>query len=416
MEGEAKQSATRALIDLLSNLGGKIVAFSHSREELQRVLQGAANYLETSSGRGTIIKEARRRGVTRSDLLLLAESIDDKLSEAGIEMEATPRYIEQFQIDETAFEQVLEDEVSYYNPKAKVYDINSVRSIYVIRANRPAPSVEKARAVFVTSNAAFAKAAWQYGQHHESSQAVSSVISDFSIANLAWLKAPMGALSIPKTQLLALSYAALQPSSALLGKYLTEVDKLETQGKITAHQHQLLRSSPLVYDELMHLTLGDDTSLTEETVTQTLERVSREINKEESKKLTVEQKAHQETRDELLVERTRKQKLISNLYWRCYGKAKVFAQVIWGGVVVLITIGLLSGLGLFSGLGLSLPAPFSWVLTAASTIVTLLTLVNLVFGSTVKEIHAWTQNRYLIWLLKREAKTIGVDLTEFNID
>ena len=61
MEGEAKQSATRALIDLLSNLGGKIVAFSHSREELQRVLQGAANYLETSSGRGTIIKESSWR-------------------------------------------------------------------------------------------------------------------------------------------------------------------------------------------------------------------------------------------------------------------------------------------------------------------------------------------------------------------
>ena len=223
----------------------------------------------------------------------------------------------------------------------------------------------------------------------------------------------MGALSIPKTQLLALSYAALQPSSALLGKYLKEIDKLEAQGKITELEHQLLRSSPLVYDELMHLTLGDDASLTEGTVTQTLERVSREIKKEESGKLTVEQKAHQETRDELLFERTRKQEIISSLYWRCRGEAKVFAQVLSGSVAVLLAIGLLSGLGLFSGLGLRPPAPFSWILAGGFTVLALLTLANLVFGSTVKDLHEWLQNRYLIWLLRREAKTIGVDLSEF---
>ena len=121
-------------------------------------------YLESSEGRGAIVVEARRQGTTRSDLLLLAESIDDELSQAGVEVKATPRYLEEVQIDEIVFEQVLDDSVSYYNPRAKEYDINSVRSIYVIRGDRPAPSVEKARAVLVTSNSAFAKAAWEYGR------------------------------------------------------------------------------------------------------------------------------------------------------------------------------------------------------------------------------------------------------------
>ena len=155
-------------------------------------MQGAANYLERPHGRGAIALEARKRGTTRSDLLLLAESIDDKLIEAGIEVKDTPRHVERFQIDEMAFEHVLEDGVSYYNPRAREYDINSVRSIYVIRGNTPAPSVEKASAIFVTSNAAFAKAAWEYGKDREASKNVSSVISDFSLANMAWLKAPVG--------------------------------------------------------------------------------------------------------------------------------------------------------------------------------------------------------------------------------
>ena len=192
VEGEAKQAATRELIALLGRLGGKVATFSHSREEFQRVLRGAADNLETANSRGAIIWEARRRGTTRSDLLLLAGSIDNKLSEAGIATEATPPYVMNLQIDEMAFEQVLDDEVSYYNPRAKEYDINSVRSIYVIRDRTPVLTIEKARAVFVTNNTGFARAAWEYGKQSESSQDVSSVITDFTLANMAWLKAPMG--------------------------------------------------------------------------------------------------------------------------------------------------------------------------------------------------------------------------------
>ena len=307
------------------------------------------------------------------------------------------------------FKQVLEDEIYYHNPRAKEYDINSVRSIYTIRANKFAPSLEKARAVFVTSNAAFAKAAWEYGQQNESAQDVSVVISDFSLANVAWLKAPMGAPSIPRTQLLALSYAALEPSSALLGKYLKEVDRLEMQGTITAHDHQLLRSSPLVYNELMHLTLGDDTSFTGQTVTQTLERVSNEIKKEESDKLTVEQQKHQRTQGELNSQRVRNEEIKSNLYWRCHRRANV---LVW---LLLLPIGLILVTGLVAGIGLRSTNPIlSWGLTTGSVVVALWTLANLLFGSTVKGLHNWVKNRCLPWLLKREAESIGIALSEHD--
>ena len=68
-EGEAKQASIRELISLLSKLGGKVAAFSHSRDELHRVLRGAAVNLETPRARGSIIFEARKCGITKSDLL-----------------------------------------------------------------------------------------------------------------------------------------------------------------------------------------------------------------------------------------------------------------------------------------------------------------------------------------------------------
>ena len=307
------------------------------------------------------------------------------------------------------FEQALEDELSYFNPRAKEYDINSVRSIYVIRANKSAPSIEKTPSVLVTTNGAFAKAAWEYGQQHEPSKDVSSVITDFTLANIAWLKAPMGATSVPVTQLLAFSYAALQPSGKLLDKYLKEIDRLESQGSITESDHQLLRISPLVHGELMSLTLGEDDALTEETVTETLERVSREMRKEEEEKLVKEREAHVETRDILRAEQTEKSKIIENLYWRCYGKARTLSWTISGSVVVLLFIGFLSGHGLRTN------APLvSWILTGGAASLALLSLANLLVGYTLTHLSRRLHNRCLIWYLRREAKAIGVELEDIS--
>ena len=115
-EGEPKQTAIRELITLINNLEGKVAVFAHSQDELRRVLTGAANHLGSPDARGTIVFEARKRGTTKSDLLLLAASIDERIGEADIKVESSPTYMEAFQIDEAAFEEILEDEVSYYNP------------------------------------------------------------------------------------------------------------------------------------------------------------------------------------------------------------------------------------------------------------------------------------------------------------
>ena len=150
LEGTAKQDAAVELIILLKNLGGKVAVFSHSREELYNVIQGAAANLESPDGRGAIIQEARQIGTTRSDLVILGETLAEELSNAGVEEEPTPVYTEAIQIDEAAFEQVLVDDVGYFNPRAKEYDVNSVRSIYVRRQKKQIPSLEKSYAVLVT--------------------------------------------------------------------------------------------------------------------------------------------------------------------------------------------------------------------------------------------------------------------------
>ena len=84
LEGEPKQAAVNSLVELLLNLGATVATFSHSRDELERVITGAAQHIESQNARGAIVMEARRRGTTRSDLLVLAGQIDDKLKDARI--------------------------------------------------------------------------------------------------------------------------------------------------------------------------------------------------------------------------------------------------------------------------------------------------------------------------------------------
>ena len=407
LEGVAKQDAVNELARLLRGLGGEVATFGHSREELEGVLKGAASKVDAQDGRGAIIAEARRRNTTRSDLLLLAGQVDDELDQLGIQVRRTPIYAETFQIDETVFAQTLDDEVSYFNEKARDYDINSVRSIYELRKGKWSPSVEKSKAILVTSNSAFARAAWQYGREHEASRNVSSVITDFSLANTAWLKAPMGAPSLPKVEILAYSYAALQPSNGFLNKFLSEVDKLEKSETISARDHQLLRSDIRVTDELMDMTMGDEAALTEETITETLERVTAEIRKEESNEVLREQRAHDQTRanrDELY---DKNRRMLAATYWRCYTRAK------WAARGLSVTIFLLLGCGILGGLGISKNEPIlGWPIFVGSIVLLILSVLNLVVGSTVMNIHEKARAIILSWSLKREAMILGLDTND----
>ena len=403
LEGNFKQVAVKNLIDILHNLGATVATFTHLRGELEGVITGAAQHVEYPSGRGDIVAEARQSRTTKSDLVILIGQIDDKLEDAGIKVVSTPRYIEKFQIDETEFEHVLDDEISYFNPRARENDINSVRSIYVLRGNISAQNLERTKAVLVTSNTGFARAAFQFGKQHEASRDISSVITDFSLANMAWLKAPLGAPAIPATELLALSYAALEPSKELFEKYLYEIDKLEGQGKITARDHQLLRSSHLASAELMNLTLGEEDALTEQTVTEMLRRVTEEIQREENDKYRKERDAHQRTQEELARQQADRERVQKRIHRRCQRQATACAWCATVGVVLVLAVGLMG-----ASFGVAPENPM--VAGLFATALVLWTVQNWIWGTTIKNVHGRVRTWCLKWLLRRKAAEIGLDL------
>jgi|GEM_PF-552924 len=404
LEGLLKQNAAKDLTKLLNRLKANLAIFSHTKEELEKVIIAAANNLDKKGARGAIIREARLNNKTKSDFFLIISQLDEILKDYKIETKPTPPYDYSFQIDEKAFEDILEDEVAYYNPNARLYDINSVRSIYVLRKGLKPSMLEKARAILVTSNSAFARAAWKYGQKFNQSHEVSTVITDFSLANIAWLKVPLGAPSLPMNEVLAYSYAALEPSQQFLDKFINEIEKLERTGKISPRDHQLLRSSPLVQDELMSLTLGQEDALTEESVMETLHRVIEEIKKEEAKKLAAEKESHIKTQTELIELLEKEKRRQERIYWKCEKKANILSWILFYLFIIVLLIGLFGASIVTNNIILK------WLFKGAGILTTIFYIINLILGTTLKSFRLKIKRQLLNYFIKKESTFLDLDI------
>lgn len=286
MHGTEQQAATVDLIEMLKELKGHVYVFSHTIDECRRMLTGLIAHFGKSSAKGRMAKHVVTAGIQVGDLILLKGDLENELRKYSVNMKPTPDYNIDLQIDESAFSAVLDDEVNYYNERALLDDINSVRSIYALRRSIIPLRLEDANAVFVTSNGGFANAAYEFGKTHNASKEVSSVITEYSLANVAWLKIPMKRPDLPETELMALCYAAMEPPSHLIQKYLNELDKQMSSAMLTPSQHVLLRT-PQAEDELMMLTLGDDTAFEAQTVKTILTNLQDRLVGENKEKLSI---------------------------------------------------------------------------------------------------------------------------------
>lgn len=273
LQEPARCDSVRELLALLKRLHGAIGVFSHTVDEVSNVLSGAIDSYDMPGTRSRIVIAAKRSGRRKSDLLRIHSQLADKMALLGLLPVPTPKYSATFQIDESVLEQALEEDVSYYNPDSVTRDVNSVRSIYVYRRGRAPHRLEDCGSVFVTSNAAFARAAWSHGAEHESSRNVSPVITDFALANLAWLKSPLDSPNVPRLELLASCYAAMAPKEELWRKYIHEVDRLKDSGEITPSDHAVLRTHLAAHETLVYLTSGADEAFEGATVFEILDRI-----------------------------------------------------------------------------------------------------------------------------------------------
>lgn len=177
LEGPEHQAAMTEMVELLTKLSAKLSVFSHTIAEINSVIEYCKHNLTQPFGHGAVILHAREVGMTATDFALIRIHLKERLGKFGISVSPTPSYTPKFQIDETILGDSIEGEIGVIKEKVKEHDINSIRSIYVLRQGTAATRLEDTKAVFVTTNAPLARATYQYGKQFESSREVSAAIT-----------------------------------------------------------------------------------------------------------------------------------------------------------------------------------------------------------------------------------------------
>jgi hypothetical protein len=401
--GEPAFAAAKELIDLLLRLKGTVALFEHTADEVERVIAHCEANVENTEGvKRPMLASLRREGITVSDLACLRGGIDRFYRSHQIEVRPAPAYFPEHQVDEQALATAIDEEIDYFNPKALANDVNSIRSIYALRKSKHPTRVEDALAVLVTSNVKLAFAALEFGKQCESTREVSPVITDFSLANIAWLKSPMGSPDLPRLELIAECYAAMEPRAILWGRFVEEIDRLKSRGNISPDEHELLRLSAQARDELMHLTLGSEKAFSAGTITTILSRVKAELLRQKNVELDRERTSHGTTLQVLTAAaeqaHQKDTELRKKLYWISYKLSSAVEKLCFAACVALLIASVVAGSSLISQLpteSLLATVGLHGVLLVGSVWAVASGINGMTVSSLSKQLASWCQTQTL---------------------
>jgi hypothetical protein len=318
------------------------------------------------------------KGASESDVLLLAGRVERDLAELGIEIFEGQPYEPEYMVSEAKLEERISAHLTYANPNALIRDIRSILAVIQLRGDARPRFLETCGALFVTTNRPLVAAVLEFTHTDLPDESVTLAINDIELTNIAWLKQPSVAPELPRRRLIATCYAALQPSDEFRRRYLQEVDRLATSGRHSEQDVYLLRHSLEARRFAMDLTVGDEDAFTLGTISEVLEVMHLEIEREARAKADHERAradAAGSRVEALQHEIAAEQQVALERRARREQRATRLARMLAWAVAIVTSVGLARILYLTLP-ALSPETQPTWVRVAASGVVAALTLAT----------------------------------------
>lgn len=414
MASDCERDASRELLDLLHDLHASLRCFEHTLDEIHGVLDGIErtlrNNIHTSSHQRDVHEYNFKAGMKSSDVAELIATLDSRLAAQNIEVVPKPLHDERLGVNEEKLATILQAEVHYRREETMHHDLDALTSIHRLRGGRLLDHLESCRAIFVTTNTTLARASSRFYREEFGAQAakVPHCIPDYTMTTLAWLKKPLKAPDLPLKKLLAECYAALNPPDALWRQYLEEIERLRGRGNITHDDTILLRFSTEAQTLLMDKTLGDPDFLTEQTIGEILEEAKVKVSeptkvaletalqqKDEAERAVME--ANRRVNDVQLDAQRKIHDIEQNQRQRIHFISSKAGEIVkWFLLALLILVQV--GLAIVSYINLSNSQFPLWIVVAGFGITSILSMLNLTFGTTLMSIVAPLQRCFTEWL------------------
>lgn len=275
-EGDEARAAAQDLLALSRSAGADLACFEHSVNEVKGILDRSAGKALNGGFRGAHRRATdtffANEGLGASDILLLAQRLEEDVAALGISIQMRPSPTADLTIDELALEEAMESTIAYSSRDTLLNDLDSLTAIHRLRGGRSSARLETCRALLVTTNGGLARVGRTFFVT-EGNHGWPLALTDHHLATLVWLKKPQAAPSLPRRQILADCFAALEPGGRVWDRYLEEINRLGSRGKASENDLMLLRYSTEAQRSLMDQTMGDPDQVTAETVAGILEKV-----------------------------------------------------------------------------------------------------------------------------------------------
>jgi len=362
------------LIDMLRGMSVKLKCFQQTLNEVRNILFAAASQLRQygrlrANRPGDVFDYFMRKYFSASDVELELAKLEENLDALGITVDEPPEHVNAYGIDETALSKEIDTEIPHQTIASRNHDIDCLTAIHRLRFGKPQKYLESCVAIFITTNAAIARASTRFFNTEYGISDAPVCMADQVFTTLIWLKAVKKAPDMPKDRLVATCYAALLPSEQLWEKYVNEANRLRQKGTIREEDYAVLVHSLEARNRLMDLTFGED-----DIVQGTLEQV---LN---SAKAVYVAEVAEELEGVKQINQAQESRVLE--------VAKKWSQMVRGFVfysLIILWIGLLLfGLLKTSPDDLSVSKIFS-LESWAFLVLLCVTLLNLIFGYKIKD-------------------------------
>ncbi|MDA8215795.1 MAG: hypothetical protein M0Z64_11065 [Nitrospiraceae bacterium] len=389
--GLPRQSPCIELLDILYDTGANLRCFRHTVDEIRGILDAIAYKIHSNNLKdayGPTLEYFIANRYTASDIELLSTQLEKKLQTIRIKVVEKPDYEKRYVPDEAALEATLKANIEYAREDAAKHDVDSISAIIRLRRGKGCSFIEDCPALFVTTNVALADASQKFSLGDLNKRVIPPCYPDFKLTTILWLKNPINTPNLPRKRIIADYYAAIQPDDRLWRRYVSEINKLQSEKQVSEEDFYTLRYSLEAKETLMEKTLGDETAFTRGTVHEILDMIKTNIEAERSAAVEVEcsrrcdaEREVQQSKDAIAAIREQHEMRIRSLANKI---ARSMAVLVEYAFLTVLVVALLynstSNLLKFEN------KLYQNIISLILFLMSVLTFLNMQFGTTVKSI------------------------------
>lgn len=262
------QTAACELLEMLRDEQAVICCFDHTVSEIRDIIRAYKNSLLNPHRKviHNTLEHWDEKHYTVEDVNRYLTLLEKKIQDLGINIQPSPTKVNANAkgINTNKFRNMLKERVPYNTDSAWEYDVLSVLGVMKLRNGHFSNELEKCSHIFVTTNLPLIDITNKCLS--DSFFGVGPVIADTTLSSIVWFKSGSANSNYPAHRLIENAMLALEPSRSFLCDFYEVIDRLQSEGGISAEEAAIIRTDIHIRRDLIREVNGDSTQITNDTI------------------------------------------------------------------------------------------------------------------------------------------------------